>query len=78
MAAIRDGGAGPIGSLINNAGFASYGPFAGTELEHELRMIAVNAAALTHLTKLVLPGMIAVAMTGSSTSARPRRSCRGR
>jgi hypothetical protein len=45
--------------LINNAGFASYGPFAETSLEEESRMIAVNITALTVLTKAVLPGMLA-------------------
>ncbi|HSP78304.1 MAG TPA: SDR family oxidoreductase [Myxococcaceae bacterium] len=44
--------------LVNNAGFASYGAFAGTELEEELRMIQVNITALTALTKAVLPGML--------------------
>jgi short-subunit dehydrogenase len=45
--------------LVNNAGFGVYGLFAETTLEKELEMIQVNIAALTHLTKLFLPGMIA-------------------
>lgn len=44
--------------LVNNAGFGVYGPFAGTPLEKELEMIQVNVTALTHLTKLFLPGML--------------------
>ncbi len=44
--------------LINNAGFGVYGPFARTPLERELEMIQVNVTALTHLTKLLLPGML--------------------
>jgi short-subunit dehydrogenase len=44
--------------LINNAGFGVYGPFARTPLEKELEMIQVNVTALTHLTKLLLPGML--------------------
>jgi short-subunit dehydrogenase len=44
--------------LVNNAGFGVYGLFAETPLEKELEMIQVNVAALTHLTKLFLPGMI--------------------
>jgi short-subunit dehydrogenase len=49
----------PIDILINNAGYASYGAFAETELSSELSMIQVNIVTLTHLTKLLLPGMIA-------------------
>ncbi|HEY6307657.1 MAG TPA: SDR family oxidoreductase [Candidatus Angelobacter sp.] len=44
--------------LINNAGFGGYGPFAETDLRNELEMIRVNISALTHLTKLALPGML--------------------
>ena len=47
-----------IDTLVNNAGFAGYGPFADSELAHEVAMIQVNVVALTHLTKLVLPGML--------------------
>lgn len=45
--------------LINNAGYAVYGPFAETKLEDELAMMHVNTIALTALTKRVLPLMIA-------------------
>ena len=45
--------------LVNNAGFGVTGPFAGTDLAKELEMIQVNVVALTHLTKLLLPPMIA-------------------
>ena len=45
--------------LVNNAGFGVYGLFAKTALDKELEMIQVNVTALTHLTKLFLPGMIA-------------------
>jgi len=44
--------------LVNDAGVGVYGPFAATDLEAELGMIQVNVTALTHLTKLLLPGMI--------------------
>jgi short-subunit dehydrogenase len=47
-----------IDILVNNAGFGLGGEFAETELTRELEMIQVNIAALTHLTKLFLPGMI--------------------
>ncbi|HYP54579.1 MAG TPA: SDR family oxidoreductase [Pyrinomonadaceae bacterium] len=45
--------------LVNNAGFGTYGPFAETNLRAELEMLQVNVAALTHLTKLFLPAMLA-------------------
>jgi short-subunit dehydrogenase len=44
--------------LVNNAGFGAYGPFSETDLTSELEMIQVNITALTHLTKLALPGML--------------------
>lgn len=53
----RDGLA--VDVLVNNAGFASFGPFVQAELDNELRMIQVNVAALTALTHRVLPGMVA-------------------
>src|SRR5437763_1863193 len=45
--------------LVNNAGFGVTGPFVRTDLAKELEMIQVNVVALTHLTKLLLPPMIA-------------------
>ena len=59
--------------LVNNAGFNVYGPFARTDGAAELRMLQVHVVTLTHLTKLLLPGMLArrsgrilnVASTGS-------------
>ena len=44
--------------LVNNAGFGSYGFFQKLDLARELKIIQVNITALTHLTKLFLPGMI--------------------
>jgi short-subunit dehydrogenase len=44
--------------LINNAGFATYGPFAGTPAADETQMIQVNITALTMLTKVLLPPML--------------------
>ena len=43
---------------MNNAGFATYGPFCEIDLQTELDLLQVNIAALTHLTKLFLPAMI--------------------
>jgi short-subunit dehydrogenase len=44
--------------LINNAGFNAYGPFWETDVHQELRMLQVHVVTLTHLTKLLLPGMM--------------------
>jgi uncharacterized protein len=43
--------------LVNNAGFATYGYFVDLDIARELQMIQLNVAALTHLTRLFLPGM---------------------
>lgn len=48
-----------IDALVNNAGFGVRGSFAKTNLDDELDMIQLNVVALTHLTKLFLPQMIA-------------------
>ena len=45
--------------LVNNAGFGLYGPYLETDGERELEMIRLNVAALTQLTKLLLPPMAA-------------------
>jgi len=45
--------------LVNNAGFATFGPFAETDLVAEIEEIQLNVAALTHLTKRFLPAMLA-------------------
>ncbi len=45
--------------LVNNAGFGSYGPFAESDERVQLEMLQVNVVALTHLTRLFLPSMIA-------------------
>lgn len=44
--------------VVNNAGFGTQGPFAKTVPERQLEMLQVNITALTHLTRLFLPGMI--------------------
>lgn len=45
--------------LVNNAGFGSNGAFSTLPLQRELEQIQVNISALTHLTGLFLPGMLA-------------------
>jgi uncharacterized protein len=48
----------PVDVLVNNAGFGHYGPFANSDLTATLQMLQVNVVALTHLTRLFLPGMV--------------------
>lgn len=48
-----------IDLLVNNAGFGQYGEFHATETDRLLQMVQVNCAAVLHLTRLFLPGMVA-------------------
>lgn len=48
-----------INLLINNAGLGDYGPLATSDPERDDRIIQVNVAALTLLTRSLLPRMIA-------------------
>lgn len=48
-----------VDTLVNNAGFGVHGLFAETEAASQFDMLQVNAVALTHLTRLFLPGMVA-------------------
>tara|TARA_R110002050_G_scaffold295079_1_gene453536 strand:+ start:4415 stop:5107 length:693 start_codon:yes stop_codon:yes gene_type:complete len=48
----------PIDVLINNAGFGLFGSFNETDWERESEMLHVHILTTTHLTKLVLEGMI--------------------
>jgi hypothetical protein len=45
--------------LVNNAGSGTFGPFAESDPVAGLAQIQVNVVALTHLTRLLLPPMIA-------------------
>jgi short-subunit dehydrogenase len=45
--------------LVNNAGLGAHGRFWETDPDVEHRSLAVNIVALTELTKLFLPGMVA-------------------
>jgi len=45
--------------LVNNAGFGGFGEFAEMPEEEILGQIHLNVAALTHLTRLFLPSMLA-------------------
>ena len=48
-----------IDALINNAGLGDNAPFAEADPERISSMLQVNIVALTELTRLVLPGMVA-------------------
>lgn len=45
--------------LVNNAGFGRHGTVADLELGEQMDMVGVNVSALTELTRLLLPGMLA-------------------
>jgi short-subunit dehydrogenase len=45
--------------LVNDAGFATSGRFAESDLEHQLDLVKVNVIALLALTRSFLPSMIA-------------------
>jgi short-subunit dehydrogenase len=49
----------PIEILVNNAGFATYGPFSAADPAIERDELLVNVVALTELTKIFLAGMLA-------------------
>ena len=46
-----------IDALVNNAGFGVFGEFADTDWARLESMLMVDVMALTHLTRLFLPGM---------------------
>ena len=48
----------PIDVLINNAGFGLFGTFSGTDWQREEDMLHLHILTTTHLTKLVLDGML--------------------
>lgn len=48
-----------VDCLINNAGFGDYGAFAASDPAKQQQMIGVNITALTALTRLFLPAMLA-------------------
>lgn len=49
----------PIDVLINNAGFGIFGSFTDTNWQREVDMLNLHVMTTTHLTKLVLNGMVA-------------------
>jgi len=66
----------PLDVLALNAGIANGGPFLETPLEDDLRVIGLDVASVVHLSKRLLPAMVArgsgkVLMTGSVASLMP-------
>jgi short-subunit dehydrogenase len=49
----------PVEVLINNAGFGLLGRFWELDEDEQMQMVQLNMGALTHLTRLFLPGFIA-------------------
>lgn len=49
----------PIEVLVNNAGFASYGPFAKANAAREAEEVAVDVGTVVTLARAFLPGMLA-------------------
>ena len=47
-----------IDVVVNNAGFGEVGMLAELPVQRQVDMVQVNVAALTHLTRLILPDMI--------------------
>ena len=56
MAAV-EGAAGPVGVLVNNAGYGLYGPVEQLPMVEIRRQFETNFFGLVRLTQLVLPGM---------------------
>ncbi|MFB3903534.1 MAG: SDR family NAD(P)-dependent oxidoreductase [Acidobacteriota bacterium] len=44
--------------LVNNAGFGARGAFVELPVDRQIQLIQLNISALTHLTRLFLPGML--------------------
>jgi short-subunit dehydrogenase len=58
-AAVREveGTHGPLGGLVNNAGYGEYGPVEEVPIDAVRRQFETNVFGLLRLTQLVLPGM---------------------
>lgn len=66
----------PVDALLLNAGVGVGGAFVDTDLDAELKMIALNCGHTVHLAKRVVPDMISrgagkVLITGSEVSTSP-------
>lgn len=47
-----------VDALVNNAGFAQYGPLVQADPDELRQMLSVNVLALTQVTRSLLPGMV--------------------
>jgi len=47
-----------VDALVNSAGFNQFAPFVESDERRMLDLLALNVRSLTHLTRLVLPGMV--------------------
>jgi hypothetical protein len=47
-----------VDAVVNNAGFGARGLVAELDTQRQIDMVQVNVTALTHLTRLFLPGML--------------------
>jgi short-subunit dehydrogenase len=47
-----------VDTLVNNAGFGTYGPFLDSDLGATLELVQVNVASLVALTRLITPAMV--------------------
>ncbi|WP_345069477.1 SDR family oxidoreductase [Leifsonia kafniensis] len=52
-----------VGSLINCAGFGTYGNFVDADAQREMEQVAVNVGALTALTHAFLPDLLKTAIS---------------
>ena len=58
-----------VNVLVNNAGFGTYGTFAGLDPDREHAEVMVNAVAVVNLAHAALPGMLARRRGGIITVA---------
>ncbi len=58
-----------VGTLVNSAGFGTFGSFVDLDPERELEEISVNVYALTALTRALLPDLLRTAITNPHGAA---------
>ncbi|TFC94054.1 MULTISPECIES: SDR family oxidoreductase [Cryobacterium] len=58
-----------VGTLVNNAGFGTYGTVLGSDPTREAQQVTLNVQALTALTHALLPGLISTARTSKGSAA---------
>lgn len=68
----------PVDALLLNAGIGVGGAFTETDLDAELRMIALNCGHTVHVAKRIVPQMVErkagkILITGSEVSVAPNR-----